>query len=65
MAATVLTFDASRRRTLRSSASSGSGDILMFSGVRYERQDEKTLEPTASTTTPADPLGGGSPPRRM
>jgi len=65
MAATVLTFDASRRRTLRTGAVGGPGDVLMFSGVRYERPDSLTPEPAVSASTPADPLGGGTPPHRM
>jgi hypothetical protein len=65
MAADVLTFDASRRRTLRSGATGGPGNVLMFSGVRYERPDERASESSAPAGTPADPMGGSNPPRRM
>ena len=64
MAATVLTFDASRRRALRRAATGGPGDILLFSGVRYDRAEERIPDPALSTAPPTDPSGGGNPPRR-
>jgi hypothetical protein len=64
MAANVLTFDASRRRVARQAIQTGPGDVLMFSGVRYERNEE-----AAAPTTPADSAdptnGDGNPCRRM
>jgi hypothetical protein len=40
MEAEILTFDASRRRINRTGATGAAGEILLFSGVRYERDKE-------------------------
>jgi len=71
MAADVLPFDASRRRVLRLGATTVAGEVLMFSGVRYDRRPERASElqgPVggAAGTVPngsADPFGDGGNPR--
>ncbi len=46
MPADILTFDTSRRRLHRKDATGAAGEILLFSGVRYER-DGYTAETPA------------------
>jgi hypothetical protein len=64
MAADVLTFDAARRRPLRRSAGSGPGDVLVFSGVRYDRAaDGTSTEASGALVGNDDPQGESSGPR--
>lgn len=58
MEADILTFDASRRRINRKGATGAAGEILLFSGVRYERDKEPPghersgSEPDATSPSP-------------
>ncbi len=55
MAENVVTFDASRRRSARSLSGGVAGEILVFSGVRYERRSASGPEPISSGG-PNDPV---------
>jgi len=55
MAENIVTFDASRRRSVRSSSAGGAAEILVFSGVRYDRRATPGAEPISSGG-PNDPV---------
>ncbi len=62
MAADVLTFDISRRRSFRESKGVGAGEIILFSGVRYERTRAEPVDspPCVSLAEMApDPVQSG------
>jgi hypothetical protein len=66
MAADVLTFDASRRRLQRPGANAIAGEVLVFSGVRYDRsradatEHSKSAADLAAVITPGQDGESGS-----